>query len=303
MDVAYRLVGEGPVTVLVTQGLANASAEWWPIADALAKRARVLTWDRPGYGNSAAPLKPRTAANIAGEALELLAAAAPDGPLILVGHSQGGLYSNALARLVGPRLRGLVLLDPAPPDNARLRRELPPRLFQRSGSDLTGRLRIAGTLARLGIMSALKPVVSKGPPLAYCRQHPPEARDAIWRQLKRPDVYRAALAEYQELEYRTDARDLDALGSFPEVRVVVLVHDPEVMIGQIVRLGHLPREEANRVEALWGQLLRAAATLSPLGTAEAVPGSGHLIHLEAPEVTTATIAGLVEDHGGVVSSP
>ena len=300
---AYRLVGEGPVTVLVTQGLANASAEWWPIADALAERARVLTWDRPGYGDSAAPRTPRTAANVAAEALELLATTAPEGPLVLVGHSQGGLYANALARLVGARLRGLVLLDPAPPDNARLRRELPARLFRRSGSDLTGRLRMAGTLARLGIMSALRPLVAKGPPLAYCRRHPREARDAIWRQLRAPRVYQTALSEYEELEYRTAPRDLDALGPFPEVPVVVLVHDPEVMISQFVRLAHLPHEEADRVEALWGQLLRGAAALSPLGTAETVRGSGHLIHLEAPELTTARIVGLIEERGRAGGSP
>ena len=292
---AYRLVGAGPVTVLVTQGLANASAEWWPIADTLAERARVLTWDRPGYGHTAAPRTPRTPANVAAEAAELLAATAPEGPLVLVGHSQGGLYSNALARLVGARLRGLVLLDPAPPDNARLRQELPASLFRRSGSDLTGRLRMTGTLARLGIMSALKPMVGKGPPLSCCRHHPRETRDAIWWQFRRPRVYRTALSEYEELEYRTGPGDLDALGPFPAVPVVVLVHDPEVMIGQFVRLGHLTREEADRVETLWGQLLRGSAALSPLGTAETVLGSGHLIHLEAPELTTARIAALVEE--------
>ena len=121
-NVAYRVTGGGHVTVFITQSLGFASAEWWPIQDELSGRARVLTWDRPGYGESGPPLSPRTVGNVAAEALELLARVAPDGPLVLVGHSQGGLYSNAVARLAGDRVVGVILLDPAHPDNSRLRR-------------------------------------------------------------------------------------------------------------------------------------------------------------------------------------
>jgi len=43
VDVTYRLTGEGQSTVFITQSLGFASAEWWPIQDALSKHARVLT--------------------------------------------------------------------------------------------------------------------------------------------------------------------------------------------------------------------------------------------------------------------
>jgi pimeloyl-ACP methyl ester carboxylesterase len=292
-DVAYRLTGGGAVTVFITQSLGFASAEWWQIQDALSDRARVFTWDRPGYGDSGPPRSPRTVANIAREALDLLSAIAPEGPLILVGHSQGGLYTNALARLVGTRVQGAVLLDPAPPDNGRLRRELPPKLFRRSGSDLAVRLRMGRTVARLRLMGALKPLFMNGPPFSYCAQHPPEARERMWRHLTRARAYETALAEYAALEYRTDPGDLDALGPYPEVPHVVLVHDPEAMVGQLVRSARLSRPDAERVEALWGELLREAASLSPLAMVETIDASGHLIHLEKPELTVARVAGLV----------
>jgi hypothetical protein len=41
VDVMYRLSGEGQTTVFIMQGLGFASAEWWPIQDALSKRSRV----------------------------------------------------------------------------------------------------------------------------------------------------------------------------------------------------------------------------------------------------------------------
>ena len=73
--------------------------------------------------------------------------------------------------------------------------------------------------------------------------------------------------------------------------LALLMHDPEVIIGQ----ARLPRADAERVEALWGELLRDHAALSPLARAETVPGCGHLIHLEAPNLTEVAIQSLVGD--------
>ena len=196
--------------------------------------------------------------------------------------------------MVGVRVRGVALLDPAHPDNSRLRRELPPQLFRRSRSDLTVGLRMGRRLARLHVMGAFKPPMMKGPPFSYCSQHPPEALNSMWRHLTRPQAYETALAEYEELEFRTTPPDLEALGPFPPVPLVVLVHDASLLIDYFVKRAGLARADAERVEALWGTLLSDHASLSPLGTLESVTGSGHLIHLEKPEVATARIADLID---------
>jgi pimeloyl-ACP methyl ester carboxylesterase len=171
VDVTYRLTGEGQTAVFITQGLGFASAEWWPIQDALSKRARVLTWDRPGYGSSGSPTSPRSVRNIAAEALELLSDVAPDGPLVLVGHSQGvftQMRSHAWLE------SEFVALRSAHPDNGRMRRELPTQLFRRSRSDLAIGLRMGRRLARLHVIGAFKPVMMNGPPFIYCSQYPPD---------------------------------------------------------------------------------------------------------------------------------
>ncbi len=288
-NVAYRLTGGGRATVFITQSLGFASAEWWPIQDELSGHARVLSWDRPGYGESGPPLSPRTVGNVAVEAVELLARVAPDGPLVLVGHSQGGLYTNAMDRLAGSRVQAVVLLDPAHPDNSRLRRELPPKLFRGSGSDLSVRMRMARTLARLRLIGLMKPLMRKQPPFRYCSHHSPEALHAMWRHLARDRAYETALAEYEELEYRTSPAGLDAIGPFPPVPLTVLVHDPDVMTELFMRLGRLARADAERVEGLWGELLRDHVNLSPLGQLETVAHTSHMIHLEQPQMTVARI--------------
>jgi pimeloyl-ACP methyl ester carboxylesterase len=237
--------------VIITQGPGFAGAEWWPLQDQLNNQARVLTWDRAGYGSSGAPISARTVANIGAEALELVSGIVPDGPLVLVGHSQGGLYTNALARMARVRVRGVVLLDPAHRDNSRLHRELPPRLFRRSRSDLAAGLRMGHRLARLHLMSAFRPLMMSGPPFMYCTRHPPEALDAMWRHLKRPRTYETALAEYEELEFHTSAASVETLGAFPTVPLAVMVHDPALMIDYLVKCARLMPPDAERVEGLW----------------------------------------------------
>ena len=284
-----RDCGSGPVDVLIVPGLGLAGAEWWPIQDELGGKARVIAWDRPGFGDSGPPQSARTIANIASEALDALAAVASNAPLIVVGHSQGGLYANAIARLAPSRVRGLVLLDPTHPDNVRLRQELPGEVFRRSGSDLAPRLRTARRLARLRLGAVLRPVLMKSPPLSLCRNYPAEAIDSIWRHMKRTRTYQTALSEYSELEARTSHHDLVRLGPFPDVPVALLLHDPDVMIDQMVTWGRLPREDAQRAEALWGELLRDTTYCGLSVKTETITGAGHLIHLERPQIVLDVI--------------
>ncbi|MEJ3653365.1 alpha/beta hydrolase [Actinomycetes bacterium KLBMP 9759] len=276
-----RFTGSGPVTVFVVPGLGLPGAEWWPLQDRLAEVFRAVVWDRPGCGESAPTASPRDVATIAGEARDALDAAAPDGPVVLVGHSQGGLYTNALARLAADRVLGLVLLDPAHPDNRVLRDELPADVFRRSGCDLALPLRRAHSAARLHLVQLLKPVLSRQPPLSLCRDHPKSARDAIWRHVCRASSYSTALAEYDHLETGTPGADLERLGPLPPVPVTVLAHDPAVLIGRMTTRGGLSFDQAELVEARWGALIRST-TPRPT-TAETVAGADHMIHLRAPE--------------------
>lgn len=293
----FRDCGAGSVIVFIVPGLGLAGAEWWPIQDGLSGKARVITWDRPGCGDSGPPKSARTTANIAAEALDVLAAVASDAPLIVVGHSQGGLYANAITRLAPSHVRGLVLLDPAHPDNARLRQDLPGEIFRRSGSDLTPRLRTARRLARLRLGVALRPLLMKSPPLSLCRDYPAEAIDSIWRHMKRAQTYETALSEYAELEAHTSHDDLAGLGPFPDIPVTLLLHDPDVMIDQMVNWGRLPREDAQRAEALWGELLRDTTYCGHSVKTETVTGAGHLIHLERPQIVVDAITQILDQAG------
>jgi len=61
------------------------------------------------------------------------------------------------------------------------------------------------------------------------------------------------------------------------------------MIDQMVAWGRLPREDAQRAEALWGELLRDTTYCGLSVKTETITGAGHLIHLERPQIVLDVI--------------
>ncbi|SHG36425.1 alpha/beta fold hydrolase [Streptoalloteichus hindustanus] len=101
-----HVVVDGPadaeVTVVLLHGWTLTHATWRWVATELAgpggPRARVLRYDIRGHGRSA-PTRPEGATldQLADDAAEVIAALAPEGPLVLAGHSMGGMTVMALA--------------------------------------------------------------------------------------------------------------------------------------------------------------------------------------------------------------
>ncbi|MDR6221310.1 alpha/beta hydrolase [Deinococcus soli (ex Cha et al. 2016)] len=78
----------------------------------------VLAYDRAGQGSSAPPAGP-TGLDDAVVELEAVLAACVSGPVVLLGHSLGGLVAFEFARRDPARVAGLVLLDSSHPAQAR----------------------------------------------------------------------------------------------------------------------------------------------------------------------------------------
>lgn len=113
------------VTVVLESGLGDGAKVW----DRLRRKmpgVPVFAYDRPGYGKSPATHTPRDPCTIARELHERLAAAHIAPPYILVGHSLGGQYAYAFARLYPAETKGLLLLDATPPGHwEALQKEMP----------------------------------------------------------------------------------------------------------------------------------------------------------------------------------
>jgi pimeloyl-ACP methyl ester carboxylesterase len=108
--------GEGTPTVLLESGNGPTSAGWAWVQAEIAGSTRVCSYDRAGTGRSEESPNARDAHHIAQELHALLDAAKVDRPLVLVGHSYGGLYARQYASMYPAEIAGMVLVDSAHPD-------------------------------------------------------------------------------------------------------------------------------------------------------------------------------------------
>lgn len=112
---AHETRGRGQPTVVLASGYGMPRSTWQAVGDALAKDFTVFSVDRPGYGDQPDTKRPRDPCTIATDTREALQSAGLKPPYVLVGHSLGGLYQYAYARMYPQDVAGFVLLDPTHP--------------------------------------------------------------------------------------------------------------------------------------------------------------------------------------------
>lgn len=108
-------LGTGPVTVVLAAGAGQTSQTWRSLRSRLPSSARVVTFDRPGLGESPPSESARTPTQIAHELRDVLNALGLSGPVVLVGHSMGGVHVLRYATLYSDEVAGVMILDAPPP--------------------------------------------------------------------------------------------------------------------------------------------------------------------------------------------
>lgn len=125
----FREPAQAP-TVLLLNGCGLGAASWQKVVDGLAGH-RVIAVDRPAYqgGDSAPPPSLPGLTRLVSRLLQEVAA----GPVVVVAHSMAAFQAEALARLHPEQVAGVVLVDPSMLSR-RLLRPLSPRTARRASS-------------------------------------------------------------------------------------------------------------------------------------------------------------------------
>jgi pimeloyl-ACP methyl ester carboxylesterase len=110
--IAYEVVGDGE-PLLMIHGLGYARWGWGALAEPLAARARLVTFDNRGIGESDVPAGPYSARMMAKDAVSVLDAAGIRRAHVL-GASLGGMIAQALAVEHPDRVDRLVLACTTP---------------------------------------------------------------------------------------------------------------------------------------------------------------------------------------------
>lgn len=112
MKIAWERHGAGPPLLLI-QGLGYARWGWEPVVEPLARSFDVILFDNRGIGESDTPAGPYTAAQLAGDALQVLDEAGVERAHVL-GTSLGGMVAQELALARPERVEKLVLACTTP---------------------------------------------------------------------------------------------------------------------------------------------------------------------------------------------
>jgi pimeloyl-ACP methyl ester carboxylesterase len=116
---------EGQPVIVFESGLGTSMGHWDKILDGVSELAPLITYDRPGIGESESDNEMPTIKNVSDKLIRILKHLDIEPPYVLVGHSLGGVYVRGFAVYSPELLAGLVLIDPADFTETRLNRRKP----------------------------------------------------------------------------------------------------------------------------------------------------------------------------------
>jgi pimeloyl-ACP methyl ester carboxylesterase len=283
-----NIAGEGGCTVVFESGLAASSLTWCLVEPLVTQFARTISYDRAGLGWGDAAPHAATAGNAADDLARLLDALRIAEPVVLVGHSFGGLIVRIFQQRYPERVAGLVLVDPlvrsewrdlSGPAGAERRRMLA------RGARLSRR---GAVLARAGVVKLALNLLQRGsrhvPRLvarASAGRGTSVAERLVGEVRKMPRELWPVVAEHwsRARSFQTMASALENLAK----SVMELDEARDLGLLPVVVLSAGSAGPASLAEH------KADAALSVEGRQQSVEGTGHWIPLDGPEIVAAEI--------------
>jgi pimeloyl-ACP methyl ester carboxylesterase len=288
-----RLFGRkapAPVTVVFSHGYCLSQDSWHFQRAALRGLVRTVYWDQRSHGRSARGAAqsgedgvPVAIDQLGRDLKAVIDAAAPEGPLVLVGHSMGGMTVMALAdhfpELVRERVSGVAFIGTSAGKLGEVSYGLPVAGVNAVRRVLPGVLKALGSQAELvergrRATADLFAGLIKRYSFSSRDVDPAVARFAE-RMIEGTPI--DVVAEFYPAFVEHDKAE--ALEIFREVPVLVLAGDKDLVT------------PSSHSEAI--------ADLLPDSELVIVPDGGHLVMLEHPEVVTDRLADLLARVGAV----
>ncbi len=277
---------DAPVTLVLAHGWTLAQAAWGDVAELLTPRVaagelRVVRYDQRGHGRSTWG---RYADDVAGLTIDQLGAdlgvllddLAPSGPVVLGGHSMGGMTIMCLVaarpELFGDRVRGVALVSTSAGDLAPAGQTLAERLQLKLAPGMVG-VAIGGARALERVRRLLPPTHPRHRKLVRELLYGADATDEMvlaGAEIMHASTVRAFAAFYPALGAHDKRQELKALTGVP---VEILVGDSDKLTPQ--------RHSRQLAEAL------------PDATLEVVPRTGHMLPQERPQLVCEAIGRLL----------
>ncbi|HVU14746.1 MAG TPA: alpha/beta hydrolase [Phototrophicaceae bacterium] len=272
-------LGEGTPTVVLDAGSGDSLLTWQPIQAEIAQFTRVVAYDRSGMGWSERGPNPVTPENVARELHQLLIVADIQLPIILVGHSLGGVYVRAFAHWYPDDVIGLILVDSSHESQAARFAETVPHYLQVSANYVTLLKELSGK-SHQDILDHFFAGETTDTPIAET--------EALQRDRLRPTQL-ATVAEELDYAYAVGLKQpTDAIPALGDLRLTVLTAT------RTIQSPDLSAEEGRTMSRVFQGLQTEISQRSTRGQQTFVPDAGHYIHKDQPQVVIDAVRALVE---------
>lgn len=272
-----QCMGQGSPAIVLEAGGGNDGLTWIAMQPKLAVHTKVCSYDRAGMGWSDARPGVRDADHIAAELHELLRSAGVQTPVILMGHSLGGLIIRDYAAHYSKEVAGLVFEDSSTPlqnrDPAYHAHDEPGR-FAWVDIPLTQAVLVMGIPRLIGACSG-KIDRLRG------------IRDRVFYEDRCHEPFRTIQAE--EDAFDLSGQETVNTGPFDDLPILVLSHDDALDAADGV-----PQSLSQVFDANQDRLL----TLSSQSRRVIAKNSRHYVHIDRPDIVERELVDLVHQVRG-----
>lgn len=271
------IAGSSKQTVVIQTGMGCSFYDWLPIIEKLSRHFTVVSYHRPGYGKSELGNHSRTTKQATKELHMLLQKLDIHAPIILIGHSYGGLCAQHFAMLHEEKLQALILVDSTSMNLQRLD-ELHLPISDLTDSDDMW-LQKYNTYSKMNVdmlYNELKPILVN------------QSRQYIEFSTS-PLLYKATASEL--CEWKNCARSIKELYKTLKVPLIVIGRDPQFSITQLTE-GGMPKGKATQLESMWQELIHEQSQLSIHSQYILAEHAGHGIEIDRPDIIIEAVQSL-----------
>lgn len=271
-------IEKGPVVIFDHGcGIGSSSLIWKLVTDQVSQFARVITYDRAGYGWSDPGPYPRTNELAVEDLRVLIEKVVMKGPIVLVGHSYGGLNVRLFAKKYPNLAAGFVLVDATHEDELTSRfpdKHVKGQLMGRKAFKLLKYMCYFGMLRIMGHFRAFSQLQD------ILKKFPKKLQPIYQSTLFLNKTAKSVASEFSHLDLGYDG-----------VRGATLGNTPLVVIksGIVENLNGYSDVEVAETKKVLHEVAVEMSKLSTNGELWIAETSGHNIHVEDPDLVAKAI--------------
>lgn len=287
MNLEYRIIGQGPETIVVETGLGNTFYDWLAIAAQMSKSCRVVLYHRSGYGNSPISDLNRSTINIASELNELMVDLDINA-FYLIGHSFGGLCAQEYLIHFPEKIKGVLLLDATSPRLMEMEALETPFLNKHCSTQAMIEMNLG--FSRAPEEDLIKMFHSS------LKKKENELSDADFKAYKKTVLspsYNSTIAN-ELSKWGESGDDLKVKRKTFDLPIWIISRDKDQSIENYIKAG-VPKDEAIISETHWRSLQEDLREYSSKSHFLVADGCDHMIHLEDPEFLVDIIKRMIKE--------